>query len=85
MMDSFGCFPTKINEIFRISFFLTGGLNGRVRFDLVFSFVFSSFVYPDLWKFDKNEKLNPSIVNLAPRCGFIRGRKRIFKLTVQFH
>ena len=33
-------------------------MNGGVRFDLVFSF-FSSFMYPDLWKFDKNEKFNP--------------------------
>ena len=37
---------------------MTGGLNGGVRFDLVFSF-FSSFMYPDLWKFDKNKKSNP--------------------------
>ena len=37
MMDSFGLWSTQINEIFRISFFLTGSLNDRVRF------LFSSF------------------------------------------
>ena len=26
-------------------------------------------MYPNLWKFDKNEKLDPSFANLAPRCG----------------
>ena len=31
---------------------MTGSLNGGVRFDL-------SFMYPDLWKFYKNEKFNP--------------------------
>ena len=66
MMDSFGLWLTQINETFRISFFLTGGLNGRVRFDLVFSF-FSSFMYPDLWKFDKNEKFNPIQCQPGPK------------------
>ena len=39
MMDSFGLWSTYINEIFSTSFFLTGGLNGGVRFD------FSSFFW----------------------------------------
>ena len=38
MMDSFGLWSTQINEIFRISFFLTGGLNGGVRFLFILFF-----------------------------------------------
>ena len=34
MIDPFGCFLTDFNEIFRISFFRPGGLNGAVRSDL---------------------------------------------------
>jgi hypothetical protein len=35
MMDPFGLWWTVCNETISISFFLTGGLNGWVKFDLV--------------------------------------------------
>ena len=44
MMDPFGLWWTVFNETLSISFFLTGGLNGGVKFDLVIRF-FSSFMY----------------------------------------
>jgi hypothetical protein len=63
MMDPFGLWWTVFNETLSISFFWPGGLN---EFDLVIRF-FSSFMYPDLWKFDKNEKWIQFNGNLAPR------------------
>ena len=44
MMDSFGLWLTYVNEIFRISFFLTGGLNGGVRFLFTSFFGHQGFV-----------------------------------------
>ena len=66
MMDPFGLWWTVFNETLSISFFLTGGLNGGVKFDLGIR-GFSSFMYPDLWKFDKNEKWIQFNGNLEPR------------------
>ena len=40
MMDPFGLWWTVFNETLSISFFLTGGLNGWVKFDLVISCCF---------------------------------------------
>ena len=55
MMDPFHCFSTYINEIFRISFFLTSGLNGGVRFDLVYS-CFFKFHVPGPMEICQNQK-----------------------------
>ena len=66
IMDPFGLWLTYINETFRISFFLTGSLNGGIRFEIVFS-CFFKFRVPDLWKFDKNKKMDPWFANLAQR------------------
>jgi hypothetical protein len=45
MMDQFGLWWTVFNETLSISFFLTGDLNGGVKFDLVIS-LFSKFHVP---------------------------------------
>ena len=63
MMDPFGLWWTVFNETLSISFFLTGGLNGGVKFDLVIRVFFKFHV----WKFDKNEKWIQFNSNLAPR------------------
>ena len=57
---------------------MTGVLNGGVIIDLVFSF-FSSFVYPDLWIFDKNEKMDPIQCQPGPKVAMT------FKSTFKIH
>ena len=44
MMDPFGLWLTVFNETLSISFFLTCGLNGGVKFDLVIRFFFKFHV-----------------------------------------
>ena len=55
-MDPFGCFSTDFNEIFRISFFRSGGLNGAVRSDL------TPLQFLKLVKLVKNNQMDPSFV-----------------------